>query len=162
MKLRMLREKDAPLMLEWMHDDSVVQNLKTDFAAKTLEDCITFINTAQGKKESLHLAIVDDNDTYMGTVSLKHINKSSAEFAIVVRKCAMGLGYSQYGMRKIIDRGVKQLGIHRIFWCVSPTNYRAIRFYDKNGYSRSNVPEEANVFYKKSEQENFIWYTIIC
>ena len=31
MRLRMLEKKDAPLMLEWMHDISVVGDLKADF-----------------------------------------------------------------------------------------------------------------------------------
>ena len=46
MKLRKLEEKDAPLMLEWMHDDSVVHNLATDFSKKTLDDCKKFIKGA--------------------------------------------------------------------------------------------------------------------
>ena len=34
MKLRQLNLTDAPLMLEWMHDPSVVENLQANFAAK--------------------------------------------------------------------------------------------------------------------------------
>ena len=36
MKLRKLELKDAPLMLEWMHDETVVEDLHTDFASKTI------------------------------------------------------------------------------------------------------------------------------
>ena len=43
MKLRKLEEKDAPLMLEWMHDPEVVADMRTNFADKTLEDCLSFI-----------------------------------------------------------------------------------------------------------------------
>ena len=39
MYLREFKQKDAPLMLEWMHDPSVVENLQTDFGSKTIEDC---------------------------------------------------------------------------------------------------------------------------
>ena len=35
MKLRKLKIKDALLMLEWMHDESVTMYLKTDFRNKT-------------------------------------------------------------------------------------------------------------------------------
>ena len=38
MHLRRLELKDAPLMLEWMHDTSVVGLLRTNFASKTIED----------------------------------------------------------------------------------------------------------------------------
>ena len=51
MKLRMLKIKDAPFMLEWMHDDFVVHDMKTNFASKTLEDCISFIESAQDTKK---------------------------------------------------------------------------------------------------------------
>ena len=36
MRLRKLQLKDAPLMLEWMHDESVVHDLHTDFASKSI------------------------------------------------------------------------------------------------------------------------------
>lgn len=35
--------KDAPLMLEWMHDESVIKFMQTDFKAKTEEDSVKFI-----------------------------------------------------------------------------------------------------------------------
>lgn len=73
MYLRALQEKDAPLMLEWMHDPSVVGHLGTNFMEKTLADCQSFIAWAQTAENDLHLAVADDDDTYMGTVSLKHI-----------------------------------------------------------------------------------------
>ena len=160
MNIRKLRTGDAPLMLEWMHDDFVVHDMKTNFASKTLEDCISFINDAQVAKDSLHMAVTDDNDIYMGTVSLKHIKNSSAEFAITVRKCAMGKGYSQYGMRHIIETGFGQIGLEKIYWCVSPVNQRAVRFYDKNGYKRVSFPTEAKEFYAEEELQCFIWYEV--
>ena len=54
----------------------------------------------------LHLAVANDNDAYMGTVSLKHIHDGTAEFAITVRACAMGKGYSQFGMVSILEIGI--------------------------------------------------------
>ena len=78
MKIRNLSLKDAPLMLEWMHDPDVVKDLQANFAAKTLEDCRAFIESAQDTSANLHMAITDDNDEYMGTVSLKHIRAETA------------------------------------------------------------------------------------
>ena len=72
MRLRNLELKDAPLMLEWMHDESVVGKLKGNFIEKTLADAESFILASANKKENIHLAIVSDEDEYMGTVSLKH------------------------------------------------------------------------------------------
>ena len=70
-------------MLEWMHDENVVEKLRGNFKEKTLEDAEKFILASMNKKENIHLAIVSDEDEYMGTVSLKSIDRSnnSAEFA---------------------------------------------------------------------------------
>ena len=143
MSLRELQYKDASLMLEWMHDDSVVHDLKKDFGKLTLEDCNRFISQSINNDRDYNLAIVNDKDEYQGTVSLKNISKDdgSAEFGIVVRKCAMGKGSSKEAMREILRRGFENLHLDYIYWCVSPKNVRAVRFYDKNNYSRIDVNE---------------------
>ena len=43
MELRKLKKKDAKRMLQWMHDLTVVGDLKTDFLSKTMFDCEEFI-----------------------------------------------------------------------------------------------------------------------
>jgi hypothetical protein len=42
--LRKLKQSDAPLMLEWMHDEDVVHFMKADFQHKTLSDCENLLN----------------------------------------------------------------------------------------------------------------------
>ena len=126
-------------MLEWMHDSDVVQNMQTDFAHKTLSDCENFIRSSQTDNKNLHLAVVDDENTYMGTVSLKNIENGAAEFAITVRKVAMGKGFSRYAMSEIIRIGFEKLKLRSIYWCVSPENKRAVKSYDKNGYTRIDI-----------------------
>lgn len=162
MRLRKLELRDAPLMLEWMHDESVVENLQANFAAKTLTDCEAFIRSCADTSENLHMAIADDNDEYMGTVSLKHIRRDQgdAEFAVTIRACAMGKGFSQYGMKEIIRIGLEELGLEKVFWCVSPDNKRAVRFYDKNGYPRTDVCHLQPIGYTKEQMEYFIWYCV--
>lgn len=162
MKLRRLKCEDAPLMLEWMHDKNVTENLQANFAAKTLEDCVQFIVSSKTDMKNEHFAIVDENDEYMGTVSLKNIDESAAnaEFAISIRTCAMGRGYSKSGMAEMIRWGLEQRKLEMIYWCVSPDNKRAVRFYDKNGYKRiASVPKQAKG-YTKDQVEYFIWYKV--
>ena len=161
MKLRQLQLKDAPLMLEWMHDESVVENLSANFGAKKLSDCEAFIKASKEDEANLNLAIVDDNDEYMGTVSLKHIDKKNknAEFAVAMRTCAMGKGYSKYGMAEIIRIGLEEMGLNEVYWCVSPANKRAVRFYDKNEYIRVPHNEINCVGYTQEQIEEFIWYS---
>lgn len=159
MKLRKLEQRDAPLMLEWMHDRSVVGHLATDFTTKTLDNCRDFIAHSSDSHSDLHLAIADDRDEYMGTVSLKHIHQGLAEFAITVRACAMGKGYAAFGMDAILHRGIETLGLQAIYWCVDRANARAVRFYDKSGYRRTeSVPASILDAYAPSQRQNYIWY----
>lgn len=159
MKLRALEQRDAPLMLQWMHDESVVSHLGTNFMEKTIDDCRRFIDWANTTDTDLHLAVVDDAGEYMGTVSLKHIHNGTAEFAVTVRACAMGKGFSKFGMASILEKGIQELGLSAIYWCVSRYNARAVRFYDKNGYVRTEaVPQTILNAYTPEQQADFIWY----
>lgn len=159
MKLRKLELKDAPLMLKWMHDESVVRYLQADFQSKTEEDCKKFISDSWNDKENLHLAIVDDRDIYQGTVSLKFITDSSAEFAITIRSSAMGKGISHTAMEQMIEIGFNKLHLSEIYWCVAPENTRAVRFYDKNGYQRIDSPTNfAGGRYTATQISSYIWY----
>lgn len=159
MHLRKLEQKDAIFMLEWMHDDFVVHDLSTNFATKKLADCEHFIASAQNSLTDMHLAVVSDDDVYMGTVSLKHIDKETlnAEFAITVRSCAMGIGYSWYAMAEIIRVAYDDLGLNCIYWCVSKHNKRAVRFYDKHGFHET-VELSNQIKDRYKGVENLKWY----
>ena len=161
MKLRKLELKDAPLMLEWMHDKSVVKDLRTNFSAKTMEDCENFIKNSWNDTSNWNVAIVDKEDIYMGTVSLKNIKETSAEFGITIRACAMGKGYSIWAMKEILRIGFEERGIKKIYWCVSPNNKRAVRFYDKNGFDRVEAKELDMIEgYTQEQIDAYVWYLV--
>lgn len=167
MNLRKLELKDAPLMLEWMHDPSVVRDLQANFAAKTLDDCKKFILAAQDTTNDIHLAIVDEKDEYLGTVSLKHIRNNKAEFGITIRTCAMGQGISRLAMEKIIQIAFKEYNINEVYWCVNKNNMRAINFYDKNKYMRRDIYNSEFYYlvtqyssYSAKQIDEYLWYSI--
>ena len=162
MKLRDLELKDAPFMLEWMHDKNVVGNLRGNFQEKTLDDVKAFIVSAQNKEDNICLAIASDEDEYMGTVSLKNIdrNNNSAEFAIAVRNSAMGRGYSWYGMEEIIRKAFEEYDLEIVYWCVSRKNDRAIRFYDKHNFHETlDISEPILSRYK--DMDDLKWYSVL-
>lgn len=171
MKIRELKKEDAPLMLEWMKDDYVVHYLATDFSDKKINDCEAFIDEAikqyseEGTCRSIHMAIADDNDEYMGTVSLKNINRDSgsAEFAITVRRTAMQQGYAEYGMNEILKMGFDDpdFGLLNIYWCVNSKNERARKFYDKHSFPMIEPSDDMVRAYKdKIGEAELIWYQV--
>ena len=148
MVLRDLQIEDAGFMYEWMQDPDIIKYMDTDFSSKTLEDCERFIRNSWNDNKNIHKAIVEDNE-YMGTVSLKNIEENKAEFAITIRKEAMGKGISSDAMNEIIRFGFKEVGLNQIYWYVKPNNKRAIRFYDKNKFKR--IDKKVN---------DYIWYRV--
>ena len=160
MRLRNLELKDAPLMLEWMHDESVVEKLRGRFAEKTIKDCEAFIKAAENKEDDIHLAIVSDEDEYMGTVSLKSIKDGSAEFGIAIRKSAMGRGYSWWGMEEIIRIAFEEYGLESVYWCVSRANERAVRFYDKHNFHET-VDISDEILKRYEGVDNLKWYSVL-
>jgi len=166
MQLRQLELQDAPLMWEWMQDSNVIRDLNRDFRSKTVGDCRNFIHSVEEDKNSLHLAVVNDKDEYMGTVSLKHINRDygCAEFAIVLRSSAIGKGYAGYAMEEIIRIGLEEMNLQTIYWCVSPANKRAVRFYEKSGYEKIEVQKIEEIINKdeySSEQLRYYdWFRV--
>lgn len=162
MYLRRLEEKDAPLMLEWMHDESVVEKMKGEFKEKTIDDCVAFIKASQTFEKDIHLAICSAEDEYMGTVSLKSIDKTnhSAEFAIIVRKCSMGKGYSWFGMEEIIKMAFEDYDLENVYWCVSRDNERAIRFYDKH-YFHEIIDVPRSILKRYDGMSNLKWYSVL-
>ena len=160
MYLRKLELKDAPLMLAWMHDKSVTQDLRTDFSSKTLQDAENFIKSSWDSASDIHLAIASDTDEYMGTVSLKHIEDETAEFGITVRSESMGKGYSWFGMESIIEKAFNELELECVYWCVSRNNTRAVRFYDKHNFHEAlDIPQK--VLERYEGVENLKWYSIL-
>ena len=159
MHLRDLEIKDAPLMLEWMHDPDVTSLLNGRFAEKTLTDAENFISSSQDE-HNIHLAIASDADEYMGTVSLKHIDREnqSAEFAIAMRSAAHGKGYAWAGMKAILEKGFSELGLESIYWCVGRNNARAIRFYDKHNFHEA-VDIIPSVLARYNDNRDYKWYT---
>lgn len=165
MKLRRLAEFDAEFMLEWMHDDDVIKYLNADFKSKTLCDCVAFIKASNQSEDDLHMAIANDENQYMGTVSLKHIDKVKlcAEFAITVRKCAMGKGFSKFAIRKIVEIAFEELGLCTVYLNVYSENAKAISCYEKCGFKNISFDEVKDLYgdrEKPDEKYPLLWFRI--
>jgi len=160
MYLRKLKNDDAINMLEWMHDVDVVENLHSEFLSKKIEDCLCFIKNSM-TKNNVNFAISSDTDEYMGTVSLKNIDRinKTAEFAIVVRKSAMGCGYSRFGMQEIIKYAFEKLNLNSIYWCVSKNNKRACRFYEKNHFKELYDVDES-ILKQYDDTTDLKWFIV--
>ena len=135
--LRPLQEKDAPRMVEMMQDAQTIRYLQIGGPDYTLETALGFIGRTQDESQHLHRAVVDENDVYQGTISLKNIDrdKEEAEYAISMHPEAQGKGAAMEATARILLDGFRRLKLERIYLNVLEENERANRFYEKAGFS---------------------------
>ena len=158
--LRRLERKDAPLMLEWMHDSEINCHFQIDFKSSTMESVVRFIDESYND-ESQNFALVDENDEYLGTISLKNISckNQNAEYSIVTRKKAHGTGAAMQATRELLKYAFEELGLHKVYLNVLEENVRAQKLYEKCGFVYEGTSPDAvriNGVYKTLK-----WYGII-
>lgn len=158
MKLRKLKVDDAPRMLEWMKDPEISRFFQFDAAVVDLSTVLAFINSAQDFSISRHYAVVDDTDTYIGTISLKGIDTKhrNAEYAISMTKHAIGTGAALDATTKLMNIAFEELNLHKVYLNVFSDNVRAIRFYEKFGFVREGLSKD-QVFVRGTFRDLY-WY----
>ena len=164
--LRPLEEKDAPFMLEWMHDPQIQKHFQKSMDKVSLDDALKFCreagsihNIAHG--DSVHFAIADENDEYLGTISLKNVdfNNSNAEYAIALRASSAGKGIASQATRMLLKKAFYEMGLHRVYLTVLSGNQSAIRLYEKNGFVLEG--ELRQHLQKGGKYMDWKWYGIL-
>lgn len=164
MKLRKLNEKDAEGMLEWMHDPEIQNSFQIDMINRTREDVIEFIRHSRidmAEGESIHYAIADDADEYLGTISLKNMDlmAKNAEYAICLRKKAQGRGIAVEATRELLKRAFLEFNMERVYLNVLSENRKAIRLYEKCGFVYEG--EFRKHLFLKGEYKTLKWYSML-
>ena len=134
-RLRHLETKDAPFMMEWMRNKDITRFLEGDFESLGLEDCEKFIISSAFRITRADFAIADQNDEYLGSVSLKNIDDEAktAELSIVLRQSAIGTGAAAESFRQVMRIAFGGMGLKEVFIRADRRNLRAIGFYEKMG-----------------------------
>jgi diamine N-acetyltransferase len=164
--LRRLEKADAPLMLEWMHDEDIQRSFQRNMMSATLQDAEDFCQSAavpdelQGG-ENIHFAIADENDEYLGTVSLKNVDvkNKTAEYAIVTRKKAHRKGVAAQATKLVLQKAFEEYGLHRVYLNVLENNQVAIKLYEKSGFSYEG--EFKQHILKDGKYMNLQWYGML-
>ena len=164
MHLRSLEEKDAEGILEWMNDPDIQKCFRFSAQDKTREDVLDFIREAEispinGK--SIHYAIADDHNKYLGTISLKNVDlqSMSAEYAISLRKCAQGKGIATWATKEILKKAFEEFHLQRVYLNVLSDNEKATRLYEKCGFIYEGAFRRH--LFLRGEFKTLKWYSIL-
>ena len=159
-RLRKLQEKDAEGMYEWMTDPEITCFFRFDASSVTLQTCRDYIEHAYDDPNSVHFAIVNENDEYLGTISLKNITDKDAEYAISTRKKAHGTGAAYKATMEILKIAFDEKHLERVYLNVLDENIRANKFYQKCGFIRFDTSD--NKLYINGQLKILNWYEIKC
>lgn len=157
--LRELQEKDIEGMLEWMHDPGI--NCFFRFNAQDMDYDKAYQFISQKNNTTKHFAIVNSDDEYLGTISLKEIDLKNrkAEYAISIRRKYHGTGVATAATDLILKYAYEELQLHRVYLNVLSDNARAIRFYEKYGFRYEGEFEDD--LYLNGEWKTLKWYAIV-
>ena len=164
MYLRKLEEKDVEGMLEWMQDPEIRKSFRFGNEEVKREDILKFIEAAETEPiegKSIHYAIVDEQDEYLGTISLKNVDllAKKAEYAISLRRKAQGMGIGIQATKKILENAFDKFELERVYLNVLSDNERAIHLYEKCGFSYEG--EFRKHLFLRGEYKSLKWYSML-
>jgi len=106
-----------------------------------------FESVLSGRNDAFFF-MIEESETHktIGSCQLFNINwiHRNAELQIRIGESAFhGKGYGSEAVRLLVDFGFKDLHLHRIYLHVFSSNTRAIKAYEKCGFTREGVLKEA-------------------
>ena len=153
-------------MLEWMHDPDSQRGFKKNMMGASLEDAKDFCIRSKHPDtikagDSLHFAIVDDNDEYLGTASLKDIDfeNGRGEYSVTLRRKAQSKGVASAATGLILQKAFRELGLHRVFSSLYADNVHSKNLVERCGFTCEGEFREH--FRIDGEYVNWKWYGIL-
>lgn len=159
-RIRKLEKKDIPFMIEWMSDKELTKYLQNDFEKYANYECQEKFIESSFDNTNKNFAIVNENDEYLGSISLKNIDlkKEEAEYAICLRKDLIGKDISKYATNQILNYAFSVLGLQKVYLYVPTENIRANKFYGKYGFHFDECkPQSLEI---KGKLNDINWYSI--
>lgn len=157
--LRALEETDIPVQVRWFNDSEINQHLAGGSFPLNLLQEREYVKKLYIDQSRLSLAIVlRESDEHIGGISLRDIHPifRSASLGILIgEKDHWGCGYGTEATQLIVQHGFHTLNLNRIWLKVLESNKRAVRVYEKLGFSKEGVLRQ-DVFSKGDYHDTLV------
>ncbi|ANS75073.1 hypothetical protein AWM70_11045 [Paenibacillus yonginensis] len=146
--LRYAKQEDLADYTAFLEDKEMLYLTGSTAVSFTPEQNAAWLERiAQPGKDRVDFMIVPkDSGRLIGEVVLNDIDwdNSSANIRIAIGQAqARGKGYGQEAMRRMVEYGFRELGLHRIHLGVYSFNPRALHVYEKIGFKHEGVERDA-------------------
>jgi [ribosomal protein S5]-alanine N-acetyltransferase len=140
--LRPIDREDAAQLQAFMNDPEVTQTLGA-YRPLSMQRELDFIEQTNKDKNQVWLGIVlKQDDRLIGTVALRAIQGKDrkADFGIKIGfKEEWNKGYGTEATKLIVRHGFETLNLNKVWLKVFEYNARAMRAYEKAGFSREGL-----------------------
>jgi RimJ/RimL family protein N-acetyltransferase len=144
--LRPLEESDLDRCLRWINDSEILEYLGRRLPMGRVQEK-EWLSSQYASDSQLNLAIVlKDGDRHIGNCGFNEIDYVNryAVFGIMLgEKDAWNRGYGPEAASLVLRYGFGQLGLHRIELDVFSSNPRAMKAYEKVGFSFEGTKRES-------------------
>lgn len=142
--LRPLETRDMPAYVAGMNDTDVggPAGYQAPMSVEQATGWLEHVNEQWKKGEGFFFAVCElGDDRFIGTTWLKDVNfwHGSAELAIYMDHDHIGAGYGSDAQRALLRFAFNSVGLERVWLTVFVSNARAIRSYEKLGFTREGV-----------------------
>jgi RimJ/RimL family protein N-acetyltransferase len=132
--LEELRDEDSDPLFAWINDPELVR-LSAVFRPVTREEHDAWFASVRAREDVAIFALREDGEL-VGTCQLI-VDGDEAELRIRIGVAsAQGRGRGTAAVRALVAFGFEELGLRRIWLQVFAVNARAIRAYEKAGFTR--------------------------
>lgn len=127
--------------LEMINDINVARLLGRTKTV-TEEGELNWIRMNLENKAPVFSMIEKSSGKFIGNIELMDVHDEKAELGITITASMQDKGYGTESVPAIVDYGMKELNLKRIFLRVFPDNLRAIHVYEKCGFREYGRTEE--------------------
>lgn len=149
--MRPIQLSDAPEIFSMQTDDLVLRYIvkKKPETLQEVKELIDYINDAYDKQEMLcWAAVIRDGERIIGTCGFNRIEKDNlrAEIGGALSPRYWGVGVAYEAVKKIVEYGLNDLGLHAIEAKVDAENRSAIFLLEQLGFVREGYFKDRMYF----------------